>query len=114
MVLAIILGVSLGSKHLNHIYQNNTQKSVSKNMKQDTENSSFANSSQKEENKKSFNKEAVAKGYYLESKDSKGKISYEKATEASLQELEGKAQTSKLSVYQTTYQGKLITVLSLP
>ncbi|WP_242359681.1 hypothetical protein [Lactococcus petauri] len=62
--------------------------------------------------RKAFNKEILSQNYYVEHVDDKGNLTYIKATEKELQELE--TNNSSLSTYQVNYDGQLISVLATP
>ncbi|WP_407350114.1 hypothetical protein VNN41_06935 [Lactococcus garvieae] len=62
--------------------------------------------------RQAFNKEVLAQDYYVENVDSQGKLTYVKATEKNLQELEDKAKDNQLSTYQVNHEGQMISVLT--
>ncbi|MFD2254815.1 hypothetical protein ACFSJM_10765 [Lactococcus formosensis subsp. bovis] len=62
--------------------------------------------------RQAFNKEVLAQDYYVENVDSQGKLTYVKATEKNLQELEAKAKDNQLSTYQVNHEGQMISVLT--
>lgn len=59
-----------------------------------------------------FTKKVISQDYYVEKVDSTGKLTYVKATEKVIQELEGKTKANKLSTYQVNYKGQMISVLT--
>ncbi len=59
-----------------------------------------------------FNKEVLSQDYYVENVDSKGKMTYVKATEENLKLLETKAKDNQLSTYQIIHEGQMISVLT--
>ena len=62
--------------------------------------------------RQAFNKEVLAQDYYVENVDSQGKLTYVKATEKNLQELEAKTKDNQLSTYQVNHEGQMISVLT--
>lgn len=61
-----------------------------------------------------FNEKALENKFYVEVKESTGKVSYKLATNELLEDLEARACGTKLSSYNVEYKGQLITVLALP
>lgn len=62
--------------------------------------------------RQAFNKEVLSQDYYVENVDSKGKLTYVKATEENLKLLESKAKDNQLSTYQVNHEGQMISVLA--
>lgn len=61
-----------------------------------------------------FNEKALKNKFYVEVKESDGKVNYKLATNELLEDLEARAGGTKLSSYNVEYKGQLITVLALP
>lgn len=61
-----------------------------------------------------FNEKALENQFYVEVKESTGKVNYKLATNELLEDLEARAGGTKLSSYNVEYKGQLITVLALP
>lgn len=61
-----------------------------------------------------FNEKALENKFYVEVKESTGKVNYKLATNELLEDLEARAGGTKLSSYNVEYKGQLITVLALP
>jgi len=64
------------------------------------------------EQRQAFSRKALAQDYYVEQVDANGKLTYVKATEEALNELQAKAKNNKLSTYQVLYKGQMIAVLA--
>lgn len=62
--------------------------------------------------RQAFNKEVLSQDYYVENIDSKGKMTYVKATEENLKLLEAQAKDNQLSTYQVNHEGQMISVLT--
>ncbi|WP_242359768.1 hypothetical protein [Lactococcus petauri] len=100
--------------------QEETEKKKVKNntvsdMKRQEKNSSSSSEKKKDvqEEVKSFNKEVLAQDYYIENVNEKGTLTYVKATEQKLHELEAQAKNNALHTYQVNFNGQLISVLAL-
>ena len=85
------------------------------NLKRQEKNSPSSSEKKKDvqEEVKSFNKEVLAQDYYVENVDEKGTLTYVKATEQKLHELEAQAKNNALNTYQVNFNGQLISVLAL-
>lgn len=101
----------------------NTNKNVSHSEKQLKTEKSTVQAPKNSENKitneqkvqkerQAFNKEVLSQDYYVENVDSKGKLTYVKATEENLKVLESKAKDNQLSTYQIIHEGQMISVLT--
>ena len=72
----------------------------------------ITNEQKVQKERQEFNNEVLSQDYYVENVDSKGKLTYVKATEENLKVLESKAKDNQLSTYQIIHEGQMISVLT--